>query len=244
MMKIRESITLWQFIATSIINIADTILFFLISKLILNFDALKHLTNISLFFNASYLFLAYICDICIFIFKSKKLEGFNYFLRYKFYNIINPISYLVLFFFSIFVLMEVIKNAFANHKMTLYSIYAHYLIPFFVLCDIFISEHDMHTFSWITYGFILLFNLIYIIIIIICQTNKIYTYDFLKKISIFDHIMLANLFIGSSFGCYMLHIFIIHLKYKYIIKNKEKQHFNEEINKIIQIGDVSKESNQ
>ena len=58
------------------------------------------------------------------------------------------------------------------------------------------------------------------------------------------HILLANLFIGSSFGCYMLHIFIIHLKYKYIIKNKEKQHFNEEINKIIQMGDVSKESNQ
>ena len=40
MMKIRESITLWQFIATSIINIADIILFFLISRLILNFDAL------------------------------------------------------------------------------------------------------------------------------------------------------------------------------------------------------------
>ena len=140
--------------------------------------------------------------------------------------------------------MEVIKNAFANHKMTLYSIYAHYLIPFFVICDIFISDHDIHKFSWITYGFILLFNLIYIIIIIICQTNKIYTYDFLKKISIFDHILLANLFIGSSFGCYMLHIFIIHLKYKYIIKNKEKQDFNDEINKIIQMSDLSKMSTE
>ena len=40
----------------------------------------------------------------------------------------------------------------------------------------------------------------------------------------------------------MLHIFIIHLKYKYIIKNKEKQDFNDKINKIIQMSDLSKTS--
>ena len=40
----------------------------------------------------------------------------------------------------------------------------------------------------------------------------------------------------------MFHIFLLKLKYKYIIKNKEKQDFNEEVNKIIQMNDMSKTS--
>ena len=80
----------------------------------------------------------------------------------------------------------------------------------------------------------------YGIILIICNAEDIYTYEFLKDISTLGFIGYAILTIAVSFGCYMFHIFILKLKYKYIIKYKEKQDFNEEVNKIIQMTDVSR----
>ena len=243
MTNIRESLTLCQFVVTSIINIADTILFFLTCAISLNLYSLKYLTNITLILNASYLFLAYICDISFYILKLKKLEGLNYFLRFKLCNIINPVLYLVFFLFWILVLSGGIKNSFESNTMILFTIYAHLFIPIFVICDIFVNDHDMHKFSWKTFGFILLYNLFYFIIIIFCQVHNIYTYEFLDNIPIIVLIIYGAIFIAASFCCYHLHVFIFRLKYKYIIKIKEKQFFNEEINKIIQMGDLSKGNN-
>ena len=242
MNKIRESINLWQFIATSAINIIDTILFFITYEFSLNYHSLIYLSNISLYFNATYLFLSFICDISFYILKSQKLEGFNYFLRYKFSNIINPISYLVCIMFWILVSVGGIIGAFESSEVTLFSLYAHLLITFFIIIDIFINDHEVHKFSWVTFGFILLYIFCYIIIIMICRLNQIYVYEFLEDISVWGIIGYGILFIAFSFGSYLLHIFILQLKYIYIIKNKEKQDFNEEVNKIIQMGDMSKTS--
>ena len=240
MNQIRESISLKQFIITSIINILDTFLFFYTYEFTFNYLSIKYLTSITLYFNTIYLFLAYICDIYLFIFKSTKFEGLNYFLRYKFCNVINPISYLVFLLFWIMVIFGGILGAFNSPMDTFFSIYAHLLINIFVIIDLFINDHDIHKFSWMTFGFILLYILCYGIILIICNVEDIYTYEFLHNISTWGFIGYAILSIVASFGCYMFHIFLLKLKYKYIIKNKEKQDFNEEINKIIQMTDVSK----
>ena len=240
--KIRESITLWQFITTSAINIIDTILFFLTYEFTLTYHALKYLTNITLYFNSTYLFLAFICDISFFILKSQKLEGFNYFLRNKFCNIINPMSYLVSLLFWILVICGGIIGSFETSKDTLFSIYAHLLITIFIIVDLFIHEHEIHKFSLITFGFIFLYIFCYMIIIIICRANNVYVYEFIEDISVGGFIGYALLFIVLTFGAYLLHIFILQLKYKYIIKNKEKHDFNEEVNKIIQMSDFSKTS--
>jgi len=240
MNKIRESINLWQFITTSTINILDTILFFITYEFSLNYQSLIHLSNISLYFNTTYLFLSFICDISFYILKSQKLEGFNYFLRYKFCNIINPISYLVCFLFWILVSVGGIIGPFNSSISILFSFYAHLLITIFIITELFINDHEIHKFSLITFGFILLYIFCYMIIIIICRVNKIYVYKFLESTSFGGIIGYGILFIIFSFGSYFLHIFILHLKYKYIIKNKEKQDFNDEVNKIIQMSDMSK----
>ncbi len=242
MSKIRESISLKQFTITSVINILDTFLFFYTYKYTFSYLSLKYLTNITLYFNAIYLFLAYICDISFFVIKSQKLEGLNYFLRYKFCNVINPISYLVFLFFWIMVATGGILGSFNSPIHGLFSVYAHLLINFFVIIDLYINDHDIHKFSWLTFSFILLYIICYGIILIICDSSDIYTYEFLNNISTFGFIGYGILSIIISFGCYMFHIFLLKLKYKYIIKNKEKQDFNEEVNKIIQMNDMSKTS--
>ena len=240
--KIRDSITLWHFISTASINIINTILFFVCYEYTFDYNYLKYLTNITLYFNSIYLFLAFLCDISLFILKSQKLEGFNYFLRYKFCNIINPILYLVFLLFWVLVACGGIIGSFKNSVTALFSIYSHLLITIFVIADLFINDHDIHKFSWITFGFLFLYIFCYMIIIIVCYTENIYTYEFLKDIPIGGLIGYAILFIALSFGCYIIHINILKLKYKYIIKNKEKQDFNDEINKIIQMSDLSKTS--
>ena len=244
MNQVRESITLFQFIIISSINIVDTILFFLSYEFILTYHALKYLTNITLYFNTIYLFLSYICDISFFIFKSQKLEFLNYFLRYKFCNIINPISYLVFLMFWLLVAAGGILGAFKSSNDSLFSIYANLLINIFLIIDLFISDHDIHKFSLITLGFILLYDFCYMIIIIICREYNIYTYEFLENISSWVLFGYGILFLCFSFGSYYIHIFILQVKYKYIIKNKEKQDFNDEINKIIQMSDLSKMSTE
>ena len=244
MNQTRESITLFQFIIISSINIADTILFFLSYEYIFTYHALKYLTNITLYFNTIYLFLSYICDISFFIIKSKKMEFLNYFLRYKVCNIINPMSYLVFLMFWILVAAGGILGAFDSSKDSLFSIYANLLINIFLIIDLFISDHDIHKFSWITLGFILLYDFCYMIIIIVCRDNNIYTYEFLQNISSWGLFGYGILFVGFSLGGYFIHILILQAKYKYIIKNKEKQDFNDEVNKIIQMSDLSKISTE
>ena len=244
MNQIRESITLFQFIIISSINIADTILFFISYEYIFTYHALKYLTNITLYFNTIYLFLSYICDISFYIFKSQKMEFLNYFLRYKVCNIINPMSYLVFLMFWILVAVGGILGAFESSKDSLFSIYAHLLINIFLIIDLFISDHDIHKFSWITMGFILLYDFCYMIIIVVCRDNNIYTYEFLKNISSWGLFGYGILFVGFSLGGYFIHILILQAKYKYIIKNKEKQDFNDEVNKIIQMTDLSKISTE
>ena len=78
------------------------------------------------------------------------------------------------------------------------------------------------------------------IIIIKCKIKKIYTYEFMENIGVGVSIGYGVLFIACSVGCYFIHILILKIKYIYLIKNKEKKDFNDEINKIIQMTDLSK----
>ena len=242
MIKNRERITLSQLIIALLINGINIILFFVCYKFIFDFGSLKYLSNITLYFNTIYLFLACLCDIYLFFFKSAKLERLNYFLRYKFCNIINPISYLVFILFWILVIAGGIVRAFESPMKALFSIYANLLINIFIIIDLFINEHDLHKLSWINLLFILLYNFCYIIIIIICKINNIYTYEFLENIGVGGFIGYGILFIACSVGCYFIHVLILKIKYNYLIKNKEKKDFNDEINKIIQMSDLSKAS--
>jgi hypothetical protein len=244
MNKIREKITSFQLITTSLINVLNIILFFICYEFLFAKDSLKYLTNITLYFNTIYLFLSCICDIYLVFNKSIKLEKINYFLRYKLCNIINPISYLVFILFWILVASGGIIDAFKSPMDTLYSIYSNFLINIFIFFDLFINAHDIHQFSWINLGFILLYIFCYLIIITICKINNIYTYEFLENIGVEGSIGYGILFITCSIGCYFIHILILKMKYKYIIKNKEKRDFNDEINKIIQMTDLSKASTE
>jgi hypothetical protein len=137
-----------------------------------------------------------------------------------------------------------ILGAFESSKDSLFSIYANLLINIFLIIDLFISDHETHKFSWITMGFILLYDFCYMIIIVVCRDNNIYTYEFLKNISSWGLFGYGILFVGFSLGSYFIHILILQAKYKYIIKNKEKQDFNDEVNKIIQMSDLSKISTE
>ena len=240
MNKTRESISLFQLITTSSINVINIILFFLCYEFLFGYGCLKYLSNITLYFNTIYLFLICICDIYFFFFKSRVLENINYFLRYKFCNIINPISYLVFILFWILVITGGILRDFTSPMKALFSIYVHLFINIFIIFDLFINEHDIHQFSWLNLLFILLYIFCYMIIIIICNIKKIYTYEFMENIGFVGSIGYGVLFIACSVGCYFIHILILKIKYIYLIKIKEKKEFNDEINKIIQMTDLSK----
>ena len=142
MIKNRERITLLQLIITLLINGINIIfiLFFVCYKFIFDFGSLKYLSNITLYFNTIYLFLSCLCDIYLFFFKSTKLEKLNYFLRYKFCNIINPISYLAFILFWILVIAGGIVRAFESPMKALFSIYANLLINIFIIIDLFIND--------------------------------------------------------------------------------------------------------
>ena len=64
----------------------------------------------------------------------------------------------------------------------------------------------------------------------------------MENIGVSGFIGYGILFIVCSIGCYFIHILILKMKYRYLIKNKEKKDFNDEINKIIQMSDLSKAS--
>ena len=91
----RTNITLSQFIVSCIINGLNSFFYFLAYEITFNYRFLVFLTIITLDFNSIYLFLSFICDISLFIFKSTKLEVLNNFLRNKLCHVANPISYTV-----------------------------------------------------------------------------------------------------------------------------------------------------
>ena len=128
----RESITKKQFIIAYILNGLNTFFYFFGSPFAFNFHSFIFLiTMITLDFNCIYLFLSFIYDLSLYVFKSDKLEKMNDILRNK-VNVLNPISFL----FWFLVISGGITNAFITAYNTIHSIYCHFIISIFLIIDI------------------------------------------------------------------------------------------------------------
>ena len=231
----RTNITLSQFIVSCIINGLNSFFYFLAYNVTLNYRFLIFLTIITLDFNSIYLFLSFICDISLFIFKSTKLEELNNFLRNKLCHVANPISYTVTVLFWGIAAFGGMGDIFADLMFIILNVYAHLLITIFVIVDIFIAEHDNHSFSPTILVIIIIYMILYGIlcgILTIKYDNP--PYPFLKGINLLSLIGIYAIFSLIFVSCYFFHILLFKIKFKYIIKedNDDTKNIREEINKI------------
>lgn len=229
----RNQITKTQFIVSCVINGLNTILYFMSYDFTLNYYCLIYLTVITLDLNSIYLFLSFICDISFFIFKSEKLEAMNGFLRNKVCHVLNPISYLVTILFWGIGAFGGMGDIFANFLFCLFNIYAHLLITIFVIIDLLIADHEKHSFScWILsiiYGYIIAYA-IFCAILTLKFDNP--PYPFLQEISIVPLLLYYAAFSVVCLLCYLLHLFIIKMKYKYIVKENNENNVKESISEM------------
>lgn len=229
----RTNITLSQFIVSCIINGLNSFFFFLFYEFTFDYRFLVFLTIITLDFNSIYLFLSFICDISLFIFKSAKLEVLNNFLRNKLCHVANPISYIVTVLFWGIAAFGGMGDIFADFMFILVNVYSHLLISIFVIIDIFIADHDNHSFSPIILVLIIVYMILYGIlcgILTIKFDNP--PYPFLKGINILSLIGIYAIFLIIAVLCYFFHILLFKIKFKYIIKEDDTKELKDEINKI------------
>ena len=220
-----------QFIISCIINVLNAFFYFYGYKYILNYKCLIYLTVLTLDFNSIYLLLTFICDISFFICKSTALEKLNTFLRDKYCHVFNPASYLVTILFWSLAVVGGMGNIFYNVDFIIFNIYAHLLITIFVIIDIFFSEHQKHIFSWkylgMIFGYVFSYG-IFCAILTLKFDNP--PYPFLENMSIWDILGCYAIFAIICLLCYLLHIFIIKIKYKYKLFIREEDSLKESEN--------------
>ena len=128
-----------------------------------------------------------------------------------------------------------VGDIFADLMFIILNIYAHLIISIFVIIDIFIAEHDNHSFSPIILAIIILYMILYGILCGILTINfDNPPYPFLKGISILPLLGIYAIFSLIFVSCYFFQILLFKIKYKYIIKedNDDTKNLKEEINKI------------
>ena len=184
-----------------------------------------YLTMITWNFNSIYLLLSLICDINFFR-KSKKLEPMNNFLRNKFCNIINTMSFLVTVLYWTLLCFGGMRklNGFLDFLSTFYF---HFIISVLVILDIFNANHRRHKFSYIT----LIFCYVYLICYcIICSVStwvfNTPPYPFLNGIKIYKALIYAAAFCVVLVLCYLFLILLYKIKYKYILKIEDDEEIN------------------
>ena len=231
----RINITLKQFIVSCIINGINLICVILAYQVIFDYRSLVYLTAITWDFNSIYLFLSFICDISLFIFKSTKLEKLNNFLRNILCHVANTISYAVTFLFWGLFALGGLGEFPSDLMVILLNIYAHLLISIIVIIDIFVAEHDNHSFSPKIMAAIIIYMILYGILCGILTINfDRPPYPFLKGINILKLIGFFAIFSVVFVLSYLFQILLIKIKFKCIIKedNDDKTNLIEEINKI------------
>ena len=221
-------VTKKQFICSLILNGSNTVIWLYFFITTLKPKTFLFLTSISGDLNSIYLLLCLTCDISNFCFKSAKLESLNDFLRNKFSNVINPMSYLVTILFWGLFFMGGMDDMDTLYYI-LFNIYEHIFITIFVILDIIIANHKRHYFSKIILLFLYLYLLVYGII---CGlATFVYDnppYPFLKKIKYYILIIYCIVFIFIMFLCYLLHLLIY--KWKDKCENRGTVLVNESIN--------------
>lgn len=119
-------------------------------------------------------------------------------------------------------------NLFSTFLFCLFNIYAHLLITIFVIIDLLIADHEKHSFSFwilsIIYGYIISYG-IFCAILTLKFDNP--PYKFLEEISIELLLIYYAAFAVVGFLCYLLQIFIIKMKYKYIVKENNENNVKE-----------------
>ena len=176
-----------------------------------------YLTMITWNFNSIYLFLCLICDINFF-FKSKKLEPLNNFLRNKFCNIINTMSFEVTVLYWTLLFTGGMRSL-RGFLDFLSNFYFHFLISVLVILDIFNANHKRHRFTLITLCFC------YVYLVCYCVIGSIATwgfdnppYPFLKGAEFYVALIYVFAFCIVLAFCYLFLIALYTIKYKYILK--------------------------
>ena len=156
-------------------------------------------------------------------------------MRNKLCHVANTISYEISFLFWGIVAFGGMGEFPSDIMLILLNIYAHLLISILVIIDIFVAEHDNHSFSLKIMAAIIIYMILYGILCGILTINfDMPPYPFLKGINI---LQLIGIYAISSFIlvlCYFFHILLFKIKYKFIIKedNDDTSDLKEEINKI------------
>lgn len=215
----RESISKREFIFSLIFNGINLILWpYFIYVLIDLVTPLWALTHITYHFNSFYLHLCLISDVSLYCFGSNKLEKINDFMRNKYSPVINPISYLVFFLYWILYAMGGMDKL-EKLSFLLRSIYLHLIISLIIIIELFSANHNRQHFSIFNLILCFVYLILYIFIALIAtiEFNRP-PYPFIKEATIITLIIYFICFSVALIFCYLFHIFLLYIKYRFILR--------------------------
>lgn len=215
----RVSISKKEFVFSFIFNGINLILWpYFLYDLIDRVTPLVALTHITYHFNSFYLHICFLSDISLYCLKSKKLEKLNDFMRNKYSPVINPLSYLVFSLYWILYAMGGMREMDSFFYM-IKSIYLHLIFTIIIIIDLFSANHNKQHFNKLNLFLCFVYLLLYFTLACISTYVLDFPpYPFLKDIKIIVLAIYCIFFIATLVLCYFFHIFLLYIKYKYIIK--------------------------
>lgn len=218
----RASISKKEFIISVIFNGYNSIIWiYYFIMLFINPKLLFFLTLVTYHLNSFYLFICLISDVSLFVFKSQKLEKLNHFMRNKYCNVVNPVSYLVTILYWTLLFTGGITDIKDFHDF-LVNLYLHLVISIFIIIELLSGNHNRHHFSKINILFLFIYLVLYCID---CGIAKYVfnspPYIFVEESTVPVLLIYASVFMVVLVLCYLFHIFLLKMKYKYIAKCEE-----------------------
>ena len=213
-------------------------------------NELEHITRWSYYMNSIFTTICLFCDIINYLSqqdkeqsehensyslmideKSKEIENIyeklNDWNRNQFGVICNSLGYFVsIGFWSLFFLGNSLMQVSQSIKNVFNCIYNHIIIQIVIIVDVFVSTRKCHKFSWQYFGIIYSIFTLYCIIIYIekftFMRNAYYFMENSSRLFLLLCFVIASLLLYIS---YLIHIFLIKLKYRKL--NNENSSFDD-----------------
>ena len=223
-----RKLSLPQFIPICIIYLFNTVIYILF---LAHFELshLYFLTTWTYWMNSIYLCVVLVCDVVYFFGWTQKLEKLQYFLRDSYCIVSMTFSYAVVILFWLLTFLGPDFMAAPNGTLeTVLNFYLHGINTIFVIVDLFISEHKKIKFS---VKYFIIISVIYWIYfglgVYLKYELNFNPYTFMVNASFGQLVTSSFIMYIMVFNAYQIHLFFIHIKYKYKIfialDNKESE---------------------
>ena len=225
----RKSISKIQFISTLIISLFNTISFIHFISQLEEMSRFLYMTWWNFYITSIFFIGILICDVNLFVFKSKRFEHINHYFRNHFYPVV-----LVYGIFICIVFWGVI-NPLSGYTImgdNFYTIFrncnVHGLIVVFLLIDMYFADREKYSYNnndvFMLFGIITCYS---ILTIIMRKYFNIIVYNFFEIVS-----FKTMLLIGMSFYLFLFCFYYIYINFIDWKMRRKNNRYIEKIDKI------------